>query len=177
MGRFTDVFRKNLSHDQDRFTRSKDYRKQYLKKHKGFFGIYTCSYCGKLISKNNMQVDHIYPVNGVSGGVFDNMSGKMFISVMSALHGPKALKEGVNADWNKTSACLYCNGKKTDLKGAWVIRGYVGKIVFPILNFVLIVGLCYGTITSLTVDNQSLLYKWVFIFCLVKTILYLISHK
>lgn len=176
MGRFTEIFNKNAE-SNNRFTRSNNYRKEYLKKHKGFFGIYTCAYCGKLCSKKGMQVDHIYPVNGVSGGSFENTGGKAFITIVCALHGPKALKEGVNADWNKTSACPRCNGNKTDNKGSWVIRGYFGKVLFPIMNFGLAFGLCYGGISAITVGDKSILYTWIGITAAVKGLLYYLSRK
>ena len=31
------------------FERSSNYRANFLKHKKGFFGIYTCAYCGKLV--------------------------------------------------------------------------------------------------------------------------------
>lgn len=166
-GKFTDIFQRHKQ-SQGKFTRSKNYRKEYLKKHKGFFGIYTCAYCGKLISKSNMEVDHIYPVNGVSGGMLSNTGGKMFITVVSALHGSNALKDGVNADWNKTSACHFCNNKKTDSKGAWVVRGYFGKILFPIMNAVLVSGLLYSAVQCLALGTISTLYKYALVLLLVK---------
>ena len=118
--------------EDKRYTRSGDYRKKYIEKHKGFFGIYCCSYCGKLCSKSNMEVDHIYPINGVK----NKRSGKFWVA-LNTWYLPSNNK-GVNETWNTTSACHDCNSQKSDSGGSWIWRGYVGRIIFPILNIILI---------------------------------------
>jgi len=174
MGLLSNAFKKKSN---EQFTRSKTYRKDYLKKHKGFFGIYCCAYCGRLCSKSTMQVDHIYPVNGVKEGELSNAGGRMFITIISMLHGPKALKDGVNADWNKTAACPTCNHNKTDSKGLWVVRGYFGKFLFPIMNFILYGSILYNGINALATGDKSRLYFWVILTLIVKIVLHFISEK
>lgn len=176
MGKFTRIFTNKHKHSSSSpFERSGDYRKKYLQKHKGFFGIYTCAYCGRLCSRSTMQVDHIYPVNGVKG--LKGTGGKLFISLVSLLHGPNALKEGVNADWNKTAACPTCNGNKTDAMGLWVLRGYLGKILFPIMNFAMAGSLAYGGITTLTTGSPVTLYKAIAVIAVAKISLFILSRK
>lgn len=178
MGSFTHIFtKKKHSSKGGPFSRSSDYRREYLKKHKGFFGIYTCAYCGKLCTRSTLQVDHIYPVNGVKGIGLKGTSGKLFVTLVSLLHGPKALKEGVNADWNKTAACPRCNGNKTDAMGLWVLRGYIGKIVFPILNLAMAGGLVYGGINTLITGSPTVLYQVIAIIAIIKLALFAISSK
>lgn len=177
-GGFTHVFnKKRKSSKGGPFSRSNDYRREYLKKHKGFFGIYTCAYCGRLCTRSTMQVDHIYPVNGVKGLGAKGTSGKLFVTLVSLFHGPKALKEGVNADWNKTAACPRCNSNKTDNMGLWVLRGYFGKILFPIMNFAITGGLAYGGINALITGSPAVLYKMLAITAIVKIGLFLLSSK
>lgn len=183
MGLFTHTFDRKkrsttkTSSPKNKFERSNDYRKKYLANHKGFFGIYCCAYCGKLCSKKNMQVDHIYPVNGVKGNSLKGSSGKLFITLISLFHGPTALKDGVNADWNKTAACPKCNGEKTDSMGLWILRGYLGKLLFPIMNFAMAGGLCYGVLNALISGVATPLYKVIFITVLIKTLLYLATGR
>jgi hypothetical protein len=41
-----------------------DYRKHYLDHNPGILGsVYICSQCGKLLSRKEMEVDHIFPVS------------------------------------------------------------------------------------------------------------------
>lgn len=43
---------------------SYDYRANYLEHNPGYFkGLYICSQCGKILTKNTMEVDHIFPVS------------------------------------------------------------------------------------------------------------------
>jgi hypothetical protein len=133
------------------YERSKDYRSKYIKKHKGFFGIYCCSYCGKLCSKSKMEVDHIYPINGVK----NKASGKLWVK-LNTWYLPSNNK-GVNETWNTTSACHDCNASKSDSGGLWVWRGYIGRIVFPILNIWLIVGLIVGILNVVSRNNDTAL--------------------
>lgn len=132
-----------------RLVRSKNYRKNYLKKHKGFFGIYTCSYCGALIPKGMMEVDHIFPVHKAKEELI-GMSYVLLASTLS-LHG----KEGVNGTWNTCSSCHYCNHLKAAKGGLWVLRGYFGRIVFPIINLVLAYTVIRGAVEILFHDNAS----------------------
>ena len=44
-----------------KYERSDDYRYQYIRAHPGFMGkYYLCPYCGRIMLKKTMQVDHIH---------------------------------------------------------------------------------------------------------------------
>lgn len=141
-------------HKDTKYDRSDNYRSKYLKKHKGVLGFYTCAYCGRIISKKNMQVDHIFPV-GMAKNTF---SGKLYVFLNSTLH-PTQSSQGVNGTWNTCSACHTCNGKKSDAGGFWCVRGYLGKFIFPLMNIVLIGGVLAGSVMTLTGATQVLVYS------------------
>ena len=124
-----------------------------------------------------MQVDHIYPVNGVKGIGLKGTAGKLFVTLVSLLHGPSALKEGVNADWNKTAACPRCNGNKTDNMGLWVLRGYVGKYLFPVMNLAMAASLAYGGASALFTGSPAVLYQALAITAAIKIALFIISSR
>lgn len=177
MGTFSHIFKKDTQSKDKQFERSNTYRKDYLAKHKGIFGLYCCSYCGKICTRSGMQVDHIFPVNGVKNDDMESLWGRMFISLIGFFHGPQALKDGVNADWNKTSACPRCNGNKTDNKGIWLLRGYLGKVIFPIMNIYFAVSICYGMLATLITGSSEAFKKTLIIAIVIKIILYVISVK
>lgn len=67
---------------------SYDYRGNYIKHNKGFFGgIYVCSQCLSILSREEMEVDHIFPVS------------KWY---------------GINRTFNCTSICSKCNKSKSN---------------------------------------------------------------
>lgn len=154
-----------------KYTRSSDYRKQYLDKHKGFFGVYCCSYCGKLCSKSQMEVDHIYPVDGAAS----KTSGKLWVT-LNTWYLPSNNK-GVNEPWNTTSACHDCNSSKSNKGGAWVWRGYLGRIIFPIINLWLLGGLSYSVIMSVLNDNDTQLKTYVVLNIVFRIISYIIRKE
>lgn len=101
-----------------------DYRREYFKHNPGLFGcIWTCAYCHRpLLGKENVQVDHIMPLN---------------------------TPLGQNARYNLVAACGKCNRDKSDKVDGRVITGYVSKIfeviIFSIQKMVIIafVGVWY----------------------------------
>lgn len=47
-----------------RYERSDDYRYQFIKAHPGAFGkFYMCPYCGRIMLRKTMQVDHIVSIH------------------------------------------------------------------------------------------------------------------
>lgn len=81
-----------------------DYRREYFKHNPGIFGcIWTCAYCHRpLVGKQNVQVDHIMPLNNPLGR---------------------------NARYNLVAACGKCNRDKSDKFDHRVIVGYLSKCV------------------------------------------------
>lgn len=81
-----------------------DYRKHYLDHNHGILGsVYICSQCGKLLSRKEMEVDHIFPVS------------KWW---------------SVNHVINCVAICSSCNKNKSD-KVTWKmsIKGIVAKLL------------------------------------------------
>ena len=158
--------------EKNMYSRSDDYRKKYLNKHKGILGIYTCSYCGKLCTKSGMQVDHIYPINGAKTKV----SGKLWVKINTWYLPKEKRNQGINGVWNTTSACPTCNHIKSDLGGVWVWRGYIGRILFPIVNIILIGLLVKGLFVTIFYNNVPYLTKVVFLNVLFRIISYLLRN-
>lgn len=94
-----------------------DYRDEYFKHNPGIFGcIWVCAYCKRpLVGKQNVQVDHIMPLNNVLGR---------------------------NARYNLVAACPKCNHSKSDKVDGRVVTGYVSKgfevVIFSIQKVIII---------------------------------------
>lgn len=86
-----------------------DYRREYFKHNPGIFGcIWVCAYCHRpLVGKQNVQVDHITPLNNPLGR---------------------------NARYNLVAACGKCNRDKSDKFDGRVVQGYVSKL-FEVIIF------------------------------------------
>lgn len=113
-----------------KYDRGSSCRYDFLRKHKGLFrsGIYCCSYCGKLITKRGLQVDHCVPVDkAVKGGFI-----RHYIRIMG-IFSSDINKKGINGSWNLVAACGKCNGRKKAKGGLWIIRGIIGRYLFPII--------------------------------------------
>ena len=118
-----------VGENDQRFTRSRDARKNFLAKKKGLFGskIFVCVYCGKLVRQSNMEVDHCIPVHSAKTNPFV----RFYIRFIGLFQNKEDRNQGINGVWNLVPACSKCNGAKSDKTGAWVIRGIVGRYVFP----------------------------------------------
>ena len=97
--------------------RSANYRSKFFTHHSpNFLGsFYICAYCGKLLSKKNVTVDHLYPIGQVS---------------RSVKYQKKLKKKGIqniNSAENLVPACERCNMKKGDKAGLWILRGKLGR--------------------------------------------------
>lgn len=94
-----------------------DYRREYFRKNPGIFGcIWTCAYCHRpLIGKQNVQVDHIIPLNNILGR---------------------------NAGYNLVAACPKCNNRKSDRVDGRVVQGYISKlfeaVIFTIQKVIIV---------------------------------------
>lgn len=94
---------------------------------------YRCAYCGKLLNKNEVTVDHIFPVaKMVSNEKVRNKAAKYGITETNDLN-------------NLAASCAKCNEKKSDKMGLWIYRGLFGRkesnwrILFGIMAVVLII--------------------------------------
>lgn len=119
------------------------YRKQFLSHNKGIFGRwYICAYCGKIISVEKMDVDHICAVNYVK----HNLLIKLFfgtVNTISNIFGPifkgkkYKKKKGINVTYNLIPSCRKCNrGEKSDKGGIWIIRGIIGGTIWKLINMI-----------------------------------------
>ena len=107
----------------EKYQRSTDYRCQFINWHPGIFRkYYICAYCGKIITKNRMEVDHVIPVDAARKNLF----ARWF------------LPNGVNVKRNMVSACHNCNRRKSNKGGLWIARGITGKFVQPVIWILLI---------------------------------------
>jgi 5-methylcytosine-specific restriction endonuclease McrA len=112
-----------------KYERSNSYRTHYLKVHPGLFHeFFLCPYCGRVVFKhslfdsNKLEIDHIIPIEQVQQG----RHFRLFRFIVSSYGN-----EGVNSVKNLGSACHFCNRKKTDNGGMWIVRGALGRFLFP----------------------------------------------
>lgn len=97
--------------------RSVDYRKSFFKENAGNFGEgrYLCAYCGRILKKENVTVDHLISVNKVQ-------SSKRYICLVRRL-GFK----NVNDIRNLVPSCKHCNSRKGSKGGLWIVKGFLGR--------------------------------------------------
>ncbi len=97
--------------------RGTNYRQTYFKANKPFYrDLYCCAYCGRIMRKRDITVDHIYPINQVRASIkLQNYLKRHGIA-------------NVNDEKNLTPSCPRCNKQKSDKMGSWIIRGKIGKI-------------------------------------------------
>jgi len=103
----------------DYVQRSSDYRETFFETYKPATGNkYFCAYCGRLLPRRKLTVDHIYPVAPVA----------------SNLRLQKKLKrkgyKSVNDERNLVAACDHCNKSKGTKMGLWVLKGHLGRCKF-----------------------------------------------
>lgn len=103
--------------DLPQYRRNSIYRKTFFDSHPGLFGrdFYFCSYCGKLLKKDKVTVDHVFAVKAVQQSRFL----KWLL---------KTLGMGtVNDRKNLVPACSRCNERKGAKGGLWILRGFIGR--------------------------------------------------
>ncbi len=108
----------------DRMIRSSNYRNIFFKNNAGIFGggeYYLCAYCGKLLTRKKVRVDHIIPVYLA----VNSMKYRRILNL-------KGIKT-VNDPRNLTASCAKCNGRKSSDGGIWVIKGYFGRLWYRVV--------------------------------------------
>lgn len=117
------------------YKRSNNYRKNFFNRYHGILRtkIYHCSYCGRLLSKKKVRVDHLIPV----GQVKEAGAGR----IMMFLTGIR----DVNDTRNLVPSCESCNNRKSSKMGMWIIRGAIGKhyIVWFVLKATILAAAIY----------------------------------
>lgn len=96
--------------------RSSNYRKKFFDTHPPlFFGCYFCAYCGRLIPKNRVTVDHLYPI------------GKMRQDMALQKQMKRRGLTNINDPKNLVASCHRCNQKKAAHMGTWIRKGRFGR--------------------------------------------------
>ena len=92
-----------MTYSQKKRAKMSNYREEYFRRNPGLFGcIWFCAYChGAIIGKQNVQVDHIVPLNNPLG---------------------------MNKTFNLVAACPKCNRDKSDKFDYRIVQGYSAKI-------------------------------------------------
>lgn len=86
-----------------------DYRTEYFKHNPGLFGrIYFCSQCGRPLTKDEVEVDHIIALS----------------------------RMGVNHVINCVACCRHCNRSKGDKLDYRILKGIFAKILEEISIFI-----------------------------------------
>ena len=97
-------------------TRSGDYRRIFFIYNKpAIRDKYICAYCGRLLSKDKVTVDHLYPIGKASKSI--KYQKKLNRRGMKNINEPK----------NLVPACKRCNMRKSAKTGLWIIRGKIGR--------------------------------------------------
>lgn len=95
--------------------RSSNYRSKFFKSHSPILGhFYICVYCGRILTKSNTAVDHLYPVSSTEKSI--SMQRKL------KRHGYSS----VNDERNLVPSCRRCNLRKGSKTGLWTLRGKLG---------------------------------------------------
>ena len=99
---------------EEKWGRSGNYRNIYLENNKK--SEYTCVYCGKLIPKDSITVDHVIPV--------DAAKKSRILQLYMTARG----FDGINDERNLIHACWDCNSAKgRNNSMIWAIRAHLGK--------------------------------------------------
>lgn len=130
--------------------RSTTYRTEYFKHNKPIYKkFYRCVYCGRLLSRRKITVDHIYPVKKVNESTFYQDKLKR----MGA--------DSVNNYRNLVSACFRCNAKKSAKTGWWIIKAKIGSmkyywLVVHIIEFIIFLLILYNLYANRMIISDNL---------------------
>ena len=96
--------------------RSVDYRKKFFRHNPPFIrNRYFCAYCGKLVPRRKITIDHLYPIGCASKSI--NLQKKL----------KKMGIRNINDTRNLVAACKRCNSKKGKKMGVWIVKGKLGR--------------------------------------------------
>ncbi len=117
--------------------RSCNYRAEFFKRNQPFVGdYYFCSYCGRLIHKNKVTVDHLYPVNGAKKSI--KLQKKLKRKGYADINDPK----------NLIPACKECNQRKSAKMDGWITKGKIGRhpwiwVIRHTIRITIVITACY----------------------------------
>ena len=102
--------------DNEYGKRGGSYRDIYFRNNPpGFAGRYFCAYCGKLLKRKDVTIDHLYPL------------GLAYRDIDMQKHLKKLGISGINDPKNLVAACYECNQKKGKSTGKWIKKGRLGR--------------------------------------------------
>ncbi len=119
--RFCNKRKLRIDQEDSRYTRSSNYRDEFFKANKGYKHNgkkYHCAYCGKILTKKQLQVDHVIAVDAVKKHLIPRLIIKL--SGIKNVNDPK----------NLVASCPSCNNRKSNKQGLWVLRGYIGRHIW-----------------------------------------------
>lgn len=113
-----------MANHRKKYKRSEDYRNRYILNHPGIFGkFYMCPYCGRIMTRNSMQVDHIISINLAN----EHRAYRILVP-----------NDDINNIRNLTASCPECNNRKSDSGGGWIFLGRFGKYIFILIWAILL---------------------------------------
>lgn len=140
-------------------SRSADYRKNFFAKNSPMFGSrYACAYCGRKLKFEQVQVDHIIPVE---------MARRSDIRRKIKSYGWKS----INDPENLCAACSVCNRLKSSNGGLWIIRGRLGKKKswqYVMLGFKILFSVSFGICIGITLHSVL----WGYIIAIALTLIF-----
>ena len=128
--------------------RSQSYRETFYKTNPPHFlgRWWFCAYCGRLLSRKTLTVDHLWPVDAAQKDP----------AVQAKLRRMGC--RDVNDHKNLVAACMQCNVKKGAHTGRWTWKGRIGRhpLVWKFVHlarFAVITAFAVWFFTSGTVDE------------------------
>lgn len=117
------------------WARGDNYRSEFFKHNRG---PYRCAYCGRRITAQQLEVDHLVPVAGAQRSGW----ARFWLNI-NAIYN-------VNNYRNLVAACHRCNQNKSDKMGLWVVIGSIGKHkwFWNIIDFVVLVLIIGGVLIA-----------------------------
>lgn len=98
------------------FERGSSYRRSFFMSNPpSKKGNYFCAYCGRVIPKKDITVDHIIPIYSVKYSLFKQR-------LLTKIGVPN-----INCEKNLAPACKGCNIYKGTRGGIWILFGIIGK--------------------------------------------------
>ena len=82
-----------------------------------------CPYCGRIMTRNSMQVDHIISINLAN----EHRAYRILVP-----------NDDINNIRNLTASCPECNNRKSDSGGGWIFLGRFGKYIFILIWAILL---------------------------------------
>ncbi len=96
--------------------RSDSYRQRFFEiNHPDAMNRYHCAYCGKLLPKESLVIDHLIPVQRAKSSVFWQRVLK--VTGIKNVNNPK----------NLVGTCVRCNSRKGSKTSFWILRGIIGR--------------------------------------------------